>query len=83
MITLQRILGHESLEVTKRYLQLTSAQVQIRYESFSPVDRLPLDGLRRFGNKKTERKHIRAMNQKAHRRTKLWWARLSTCYITN
>ena len=52
LITLQRILGHESLEVTKRYLQLTSAQVQIRYESFSPVDRLPLDDLRRFGNKK-------------------------------
>lgn len=52
LITLQWILGHESLEVTKRYLQLSSAQVQIRYESFSPVDRHPLGGLRCFGNKR-------------------------------
>ena len=52
LVTLQRILGHESLEVTKRYLDLTTAQVQVRYDEFSPVDRLPLSGLRRFGNKR-------------------------------
>jgi integrase/recombinase XerC/integrase/recombinase XerD len=52
VMTLQRILGHESLEVTKRYLNLTTAQVQLKYDSFSPVDRLPVSGLRRFGNKR-------------------------------
>jgi len=50
LLTLQRILGHESLEVTKRYLSLSSAQVQLRYDAFSPVDRMPLTGLRRFGD---------------------------------
>ncbi len=52
LVTLQRILGHESLEVTKRYLDLTTAQVQVRYDEFSPVDRMPLSGLRPFGNKR-------------------------------
>jgi site-specific recombinase XerD len=52
LVTLQRILGHEPLEVTKRYLSLSSAQVQLRYDSYSPVDRMPLGGLRRFGNKR-------------------------------
>jgi site-specific recombinase XerD len=50
VMTLQRILGHESLEVTKRYLSLTTAQVQMKYDSYSPVDRLAISGLRRFGN---------------------------------
>jgi site-specific recombinase XerD len=55
IVTLQRILGHESLEVTKRYLNLTSAQIQMRYDSFSPVDRLPLNEFRRIGNKRSAR----------------------------
>jgi site-specific recombinase XerD len=50
VMTLQRILGHESFEITKRYLSLTSDQVQIKYDSYSPVDRLAVSGLRRFGN---------------------------------
>jgi integrase/recombinase XerC/integrase/recombinase XerD len=50
VMTLQRILGHESLEVTRRYLSLTSAQIQMKYDSHSPVDRLAVSGLRRFGN---------------------------------
>lgn len=52
VMTLQRILGHESLEVTKRYLSLTSVQVQLKHDSYSPVDILPVSGLRRFANKR-------------------------------
>jgi integrase/recombinase XerC/integrase/recombinase XerD len=52
LVTLQSIMGHESLEVTKRYLSLTSAQVQLRYDSYSPVDRMALSGLRRFGDRR-------------------------------
>lgn len=39
--TLRRILGHESLEVTKRYLSgLSAEQVRSMYADFSPMDRL-------------------------------------------
>jgi site-specific recombinase XerD len=49
--TLRRILGHESLEVTKRYLRgLQDAQVRAKYQEFSPVDRMNLGSRnRRFG----------------------------------
>lgn len=49
--TLRRILGHESLEVTKRYRRgLQDAQVRAKYQEFSPVDRMKLgDRNRRFG----------------------------------
>lgn len=50
--TLQLILGHESLVVTQIYLHLKDQQVQEKYQSFSPMDRLPLNGLRPFGNKR-------------------------------
>jgi len=50
--TLQLILGHESLVVTQLYLHLKDQQVQEKYQSFSPIDRLPLNGLRPFGNKR-------------------------------
>ncbi len=49
--TLRRILGHESLEVTKRYLTgLQAAQVKKLYDDYSPMDRLSGgDPPRRFG----------------------------------
>lgn len=51
--SLRRILGHESLEVTKRYLSgLQAEQVKALYEDYSPVDRLGLtDTARRFGRR--------------------------------
>ncbi len=51
--SLRRILGHESLEVTKRYLSgLQAEQVKALYEDYSPVDRLGLtDTTRRFGRR--------------------------------
>ena len=49
--TLRRILGHELLEVTKRYLRgLQDAQVRAKYQEYSPVDRMNLgERNRRFG----------------------------------
>ena len=52
LITLQAIMGHESLEVTRKCLHFTTAQHQARYEQFSPVDRMPFEGFRRFGQRK-------------------------------
>lgn len=51
--TLRRILGHESLEVTKRYLSgLNAAQVRKLYDEFSPMDRMEVGGSeRRFSRR--------------------------------
>ena len=54
LVTLQWILGYESLELTKRYMSLTNVQVQLPYDSYSPVDRLSINGQRRFGNKRAQ-----------------------------
>lgn len=43
LATLQRILGHSSLEVTKVYLQLDDQTVGKRYQQFSPLSSLDLD----------------------------------------
>ncbi|MGQ0601061.1 MAG: tyrosine-type recombinase/integrase [Anaerolineales bacterium] len=53
--TLQLILGHESLIVTQRYLQLTNNFIQARYETSSPMDKLKLNSERPFGSCKPKR----------------------------
>jgi site-specific recombinase XerD len=42
VFTLQKILGHSSLEVVKMYVQLASEDVQIQHRRHSPVDRMKL-----------------------------------------
>ncbi len=39
-LTLQRIFGHESLEMTRRYVDQVASQVTVLNSRFSPVDRL-------------------------------------------
>jgi len=51
---LKDILGHTSLDVTKLYRHLTRRQIAERYQRIVPIDRLRLDGLRRFKGKKKE-----------------------------
>ena len=40
--TLQQILGHTTLEMTKRYVNLASAHVMVQHKRFSPVDQMGL-----------------------------------------
>lgn len=51
--TLRRMLGHESLDVTQRYLSgLQSEQVRLLYQKVSPLDRMYLGSEhRRFGKR--------------------------------
>ncbi len=62
--TLRRILGHESLEVTKRYLSgLQAAQVRAMYDEFSPMDRMEVGGgERRFGQRGIVSKRVKGTN---------------------
>lgn len=39
-LTLQKILGHETLEMTRRYVDQVASQVTVLNERYSPVDRL-------------------------------------------
>lgn len=48
LVGLQKILGHHSLEMTQRYVNLLDADVQIQYQQASPLDNLNLT----FGRKK-------------------------------
>ena len=52
IMDLRDILGHTSLEVTQMYRHLTRYQVAQRYQEHSPMDRMEIDGMRRFGNKR-------------------------------
>ncbi|HOG46783.1 MAG TPA: tyrosine-type recombinase/integrase [Anaerolineae bacterium] len=42
LFSLQKILGHTSLEVVRMYVQLTSEDVQVQHRQYSPVDRIKL-----------------------------------------
>jgi len=42
VFTLQRILGHSTLEMTRRYAQLADIDVELKLKAFSPVERLNL-----------------------------------------
>ena len=44
VMTLQRILGHASLDVTKTYMHLAEAHVQIQHHRFSPIEHLIREG---------------------------------------
>jgi site-specific recombinase XerD len=46
VFTLQHILGHTTLEMTRRYVALASAHVTIQQHRFSPIDTLQLPGFR-------------------------------------
>jgi integrase/recombinase XerC/integrase/recombinase XerD len=46
VFTLQAILGHTTLEMTRRYVSLASSQVNIQHRRFSPMDRLDTPALR-------------------------------------
>ena len=42
VFSLQRILGHSSLEVTRMYVNMVASQVKERHRLFSPMDNMPL-----------------------------------------
>jgi integrase len=44
VFTLQNILGHTTLEMTRRYVALASSQVSIQHHRFSPMDRVAMLG---------------------------------------
>ena len=47
VFSLQKILGHKSLDVTRRYVQLAGTDLKEKHRLFSPVDNLGLAGRRR------------------------------------
>lgn len=52
---LQKLLGHESLDMTRRYVELTKTQAIEGFDKFSPADRLTALEDRRFGNRRKKR----------------------------
>lgn len=45
VFSLQAILGHTTLEMTRRYVNLASSHVAIQHKRFSPMDRLSVPGI--------------------------------------
>lgn len=54
VFTLQKILGHKSLEMTRRYVKLANVDVMDKHRIYSPVDNLGI-GHRRRGRPKRRR----------------------------
>lgn len=50
VFTLQRILGHSSLEVVKIYVNLTSGDIQNQHKQFSPADNMAISSTARRAN---------------------------------
>ena len=49
VFTLQQILGHTTLEMVRRYVNLANAHVMVQHKKFSPVDRMNLRQINRAG----------------------------------
>jgi len=47
LLSLQKILGHTSLEMVRIYSHLAEADVKVKHRRYSPMDRLELKGLQR------------------------------------
>ena len=47
LFTLQQILGHTTLEMVRRYVNLANAHVMTQHQRFSPVDRMNLRQINR------------------------------------
>jgi hypothetical protein len=45
VFTLQQILGHTTLEMVRRYVNLASAHVMVQHRKVSPMDRMKLGTL--------------------------------------
>ncbi len=46
VFTLQQILGHTTLEMVRRYVNIASAHVRVQHRKFSPMDRMRLSATR-------------------------------------
>lgn len=47
LLSLQKILGHTSLEMVKIYSHLSEVDIKVKHRRYSPMDRLELKGLQR------------------------------------
>jgi integrase len=59
VFTLQQILGHTTLEMTRRYVTLASTHVSLQHRKFSPMDRW---GLPNANGKRSDRRTKAAFN---------------------
>ena len=46
MFALQKILGHSSLEMTRKYVKLFTEDIKKDYDKFSPLDTMKRSGKR-------------------------------------
>lgn len=53
-LTLQKVLGHSSLDMTRRYVKLFTEDIKQGYDDFSPLDNIKKDKKRTFAVKKNK-----------------------------